>query len=114
MVLVLQLNIYSIYPRDRSAGLQSFRSVPSSNGEDISDPGAQSVVHPTGLRVNGDSCIRAIVRWVEESLRPRLFARVVCQLTCHALSSDIVEEGIIIVAMVDLFAIASSPRGLAE
>jgi hypothetical protein len=59
--------------------------VPSSDGEDICDLGAQSVVHPTGLRVNGDSCIRAIVRWVEESLRPRLFARVVCQLTCHAL-----------------------------
>ena len=44
---------------------------------------------PTGLRgeVDRDSCIRAIVWRVGESLRHRLFARVVCLLKCHALFS---------------------------
>jgi len=65
---------------------------------------------------------------VEESLRHRLFARVVCLLKCHALflSSSGGKTPLIIVAMFGMFAIASSdlapsktdfqasPRGGAE
>jgi len=66
---------------------------------------------PIGLpgEVDRDSCIRAIVRRVEESLRHRLFARVVCLLKCHALflSSSGGKTPLIIVAMFGMFAIAS-------